>query len=215
MHNCFGEASPRTLSMLTAACLSFALMPMTLGFTQQAAPQERAATPEPGLAEESPPENLQAAPSTAAVTAAPAAVDNWSPFTSEEYPPLTASNGQLITAMRCRGSYCDNVSLGYQTVLGLNHATNYWTPYFSEEAPNSQICSGTNNFMTGISCRGSYCDNISLQCTRVSGKTKTTCKWMPWFSEEAEYSYLEPGYYSSGLACRGAYCDDMSILACK
>ena len=208
------KTTPRTLCMITAAYLSFvvASMPTTVAVAQTA--------PEPGLADHSPPANLQSAPLTGEATAALAAValaavSNWSNSTSEEYPPLTASNGQLITAMRCNGSYCDNIRLGYQNVPGVNHGANYWTPYFSEEAPNSQICSGTNNFMTGISCKGSYCDNVSLQCTFVSGRTKSTCKWTPWFSEEAEYSYLEPGYYASGLACRGSYCDDKSILACK
>jgi hypothetical protein len=208
----------RILCTIGVACLSLAVVstPMTTIMAQQAAPPERA--PEPGLAEQSPPAALQSMPlasEAAAVSAAARAVSVWSGFTSEEYPPLTAANGQLISAMRCRGSYCDDVYLGYEIVPGVNHASNYWTPYFSEEAPNSQICSGPNNFMTGISCKGSYCDNVSLQCTSVSGKTKTTCKWMPWFSEEAEYSYLEPGYYASGLACRGRYCDDKSILACK
>ena len=200
----------KTLCVIISACFSLAVV-STASLAQQAA------APEPGLADHSPPASLQSAPPTADINAAVAtqAVSSWSGSTSEEYPPLTASNGQLITAMRCRGSYCDNISLGYQNLPGVNHTTNYWTPYFSEEAPNSQICSGTNNFMTGISCKGSYCDNVSLQCTSVSGRTKSTCKWMPWFSEEAEYSYLEPGYYASGLACRGSYCDDKSILACK
>lgn len=207
--------SIRIRRAITGTCLSLAVVstPMTAIMAQQA---ERA--PEPGLAEQSPPATLQSAPPAAEASASAAAakaVSAWSGLTSDGYPPLTASNGRLISAMRCKGSYCDNVYLGYEIVPGVNHATNYWTSYFSEEAPSSQVCSGPNNFMTGISCKGSYCDNVSLQCTLVSGKTKTTCKWMPWFSEEAEYSYLEPGYYASGLACRGSNCDNMSILACR
>lgn len=145
---------------------------------------------------------------------APLTLSNWSTYTSEEYPPLTAANGQLISAMACTGSYCDNVYLGYQTVAGVNYTTNSWTTYFSEEGANSRVCGG-NSFMTGISCQGNYCDNVSLQCTAVTGKTKGTCKWMPWFSEEQEYSYLDAGYYAAGLACLGSNCDDFSIYACQ
>jgi len=163
-----------------------------------------------------PPPDLPSAPLTSTAVA-PRAASGWSRFTSEENPPLTISNGQLISAMRCTGRYCDNISLGYQNVPGVNHISHSWTPYFSEEGTNYRVCSG-NSFMTGINCRGSYCDNISLRCTVVRGKIRgAACNWTPWFSEEAEYSpYLGgPDYYAAGLACRGSYCDDMSILACQ
>jgi len=80
----------------------------------------------------------------------------WSGETSEEYPPLTASPGQLIGAMNCRGSYCDNINLFYQNVPGVTYGSNSWTSYFSEEGPNnSGICS-RGYFMTGLSCRGHF-----------------------------------------------------------
>jgi hypothetical protein len=173
--------------------------------------------------EKGPPADLKSAPTGAAErekrerelrAAAPRAVSNWSPFTSEEFPPLTASNGQLISAMQCTGNYCDNVSLGYENVPGLNHLSNGWTSYFSEEGTYWRTCGG-NSFMTGISCQGNNCDNVSLQCTVVAGKSRGSCQWMPWFSEEAQYSYLPQGSYAAGLACRGSNCDDLSILACR
>jgi hypothetical protein len=195
---------------------------VALAFTALAQTPSASTNPQPttqlDLLNAVPPTDLPSAPAaqgSAEVAGVAAAVSNWSPFTSEEYPPLTASNGQLITAMQCRGSYCDNVALGYQNVPGLNHTSNSWTSYFSEEGTNYRICSGNNVYMTGISCQGSYCDNVSIQCTAVTGKSKTSCQWMPWFSEEQQYSYLPPGYYSAGLQCRGSYCDDMSILACR
>jgi hypothetical protein len=160
-------------------------------------------------AEEGPPADLKPAPMQAT---APRFVSFWGPFTSEENPPLTASNYRLISAMQCTGDYCDNVALGYEIVPRINFTENTWSPYFSEEGNNRQTCAG---FMTGISCQGSYCDNVSIQCTLVSGLTKGSCAWQPWFSEEARYSYLPPGYYAAGLACRGSYCDDFSIFACQ
>lgn len=191
-------SNPRALSRLATVSLTFFIC---------AAPSITALS-----AEEDPPTDLQSAP--LAVTASSKYVSIWSPETSEESPPLTASNGQLISAMQCRGGYCDNVRLGYENIAGINHTTNSWTSYFSEEGTNYRTC-GANSFMTGISCRGGYCDDVSLQCTVATGKNRGSCKWMPWFSEEAQYSYLEPGYYAAGLACRGRYCDDFSIYACQ
>lgn len=163
---------------------------------------------------------MLAAASLASMLAAPplsAVVSSWSPLTSEEYPPLTASNGRLISAMYCGGGYCDNVYLGYENV-GVSYGSNSWTSYFSEEgSPNQnyRTCQG-NSYMTGISCQGGYCDNISLQCTTITNRSRSTdCYWTAYFSEEAGYNYLRNGYYAVGVRCRGSYCDDKSIYACR
>lgn len=138
----------------------------------------------------------------------------WSGRTSEEYPPLTSSNKYLIDAMYCSGSYCDNVYIrNKRTYRTYDH--NYWTSFFSEEGTNYRTCSGSSNFMTGISCKGKYCDNVSIQCTNLINSTKGACYWTPYFSEEAGYSYLNPGYYAAGLRCKGSYCDNKSIYACR
>jgi hypothetical protein len=177
----------------------------------QAAPTNQIEQPTTGLDEQVPPD-LKSAPEYP-LSIVPHAVNSWSARTSEEYPPLTASNGRLISAMRCTGSYCDNVYLGYENVSGASYGANYWTGYFSEEGANNRTCAG-NYFMTGISCKGSYCDDVALQCTDTR-KTKVGCQWQPYFSEEAAYSYLPQGYYAAGLGCRGSYCDDKTIYACR
>jgi hypothetical protein len=137
----------------------------------------------------------------------------WSGATSEEYPPLTASNKNLINRMYCSGGFCDNVWIN-TAYTGRNFGSSYWTSYFSEEGTNSRTCSG-NGFMTGISCNGSFCDNVSIQCTNLEATSRGYCFWTPYFSEEAAYSSVLPaGYYAAGLSCRGSYCDNKSILAC-
>ena len=133
--------------------------------------------------------------------------------TSEEHPPLTASNQNLINRLFCSGGYCDNVWIN-SVRTNRNFGSNYWTPYFSEEGTNWQICSGSG-FVTGVSCQGSYCDNLSLQCTTLEATTRGGCYWTPYFSEEAGYSSALPaGYYAAGMQCQGAYCDNKRILAC-
>ena len=195
--------NPRALSALAGVGL-------TLVFS--AAAVTAVALVSAGAEEKGPPADLKSAPMGAPATEA---VSNWSPPTSEEPPPLTAFSANLISGMQCTGSYCDNVALGYEAAFGINYGRNSWTPYYSEEGTNWAICDGSTGFMTGISCQGSYCDNVSLQCTGVIGKTKGSCAWQPWFSEEAQYSILPGGYYAAGLACRGGYCDDFSIYACQ
>jgi hypothetical protein len=207
------SGNPRALSALAGVSLAFVFSVAAVAAATGA--EEGPPADLTKGSEKGPPANLPSAP---VGVPAPQAVSNWSPFTSEESPPLTASNGQLISAMQCTGSYCDNVALGYENLPGVNHTWNGWTSYFSEEGPpgaNRIVCGGNNSFMTGISCQGSYCDNVSIQCTAVTGKTRTLCVWQPWFSEEARYSILPQGVYAGGLACRGSYCDDFSILACE
>lgn len=201
---------------LAATSLTFVLStaPLTAAAAEQGgSPTADLPPPPPSAAPAESAESAEFASSRAAV--ALQFVSQWSTYTSEEYPPLTASNGQLISAMFCGGAYCDNIYLGYENV-GVNYTWNSWTTYFSEEGTYWRTCDGSNSFMTGISCQGDYCDNVSLQCTVVSGKTKTGyCYWTPYFSEEAGYSYLPDGYYAAGLACSGSNCDDLSILACQ
>lgn len=133
--------------------------------------------------------------------------------TSEEYPPLTASNQTLINRLFCSGSFCDTTWINTVRTYR-NFGANYWTPYFSEEGTNYGICSGSG-FVTGVSCNGSYCDNVSIQCTTLDATNRGLCYWTSYFSEEAGYSSALPaGYYVAGLQCRGSYCDEKRIYAC-
>ena len=137
----------------------------------------------------------------------------WSTYTSEEYPPLTSYEPNLIDALWCSGSYCDKLYIRNES-NGSNYGNNYWSSYFSEEGTNYRRCS-SNQFMTGVACKGRYCDNVSIQCTRVLNKTKGYCHWTPMFSEEHGGMYLSTGYYAAGLQCFGSYCDNKRIWACQ
>ena len=95
---------------------------------------------------------------------------------SEEKPnteiKLSGRSARLMESLDCDGSYCDNISATITRVGNLT-ATNSgkWTPYFSEEdgtaisTGNGQQCTGKNEYVTGIRCKGRYCDNLSLRCT--------------------------------------------------
>ena len=139
----------------------------------------------------------------------------WSPFTSEEYPPLTSPNRYLINRMQCTGSFCDNVRIqNVRTTRTYNHS--YWSSYFSEEGSNSRICTSGSEFMTGIACKGAYCDNVSIQCTQLLSSVRSNCYWTASFSEEQVFSEPVPaGYYAAGLRCLGSNCDNKQIYVCR
>jgi hypothetical protein len=68
--------------------------------------------------------------------------------------------------------------------------------------------------MTGLACRGRFCDALSLQCTTIPNKRKTRCYWTPYFSEEQGTLTLRNGYYAVGIQCSSRYCDNKRIYAC-
>jgi hypothetical protein len=70
--------------------------------------------------------------------------------------------------------------------------------------------------MTGIACKGSNCDNVSIQCTYMSNVSAKNCIWTGWMSEEGGgYMYFPMGYYPTGARCRGEYCDELQYWICQ
>ena len=88
----------------------------------------------------------------------------WSQSFSEETSGgRTCNPGMYVAAVKCSGSYCDNVSL--LCVQGARPwGTCSWTNSFSEEQGAGLCPAGTA--MAGARCTGSYCDNMSLYCCR-------------------------------------------------
>lgn len=142
-----------------------------------------------------------------------ALADSWTTTTSEEYPPITLNNRNVISGINCIGSYCDNIQLRMH-YFGSDRVHNHWTSYFSEEGTNSRVCAA-NHFVTGVACKGSYCDNVSLQCSTFSGVTTGSCYWTGWFSEESGVVVTPAGYYMTGMQCSGSYCDNKRIRYCQ
>jgi hypothetical protein len=87
------------------------------------------------------------------------------------------------------------------------------TSWFSEEGNHNYQCPGTQ-YITGVTCSGSYCDNLSVECT-TTNLAKYNCTWAGPFSEE-QAAYLAPsGRAISGIWCSGSYCDNMWYLTCS
>jgi hypothetical protein len=142
-------------------------------------------------------------------------INGWTIDTSEELPPIGCGAGSLIDQMRCSGSFCDNVG-AYCVPTGSTFGDVLWSSYFSEEATSYRTCA-TGWWMTGLVCRGANCDDLSIQCTRVTNRTVGACRWADrQFSEEFPNTYVLPtGWYARGLACSGSRCDNLRVYECQ
>ena len=147
-------------------------------------------------------------------TAQDALILGWTSWTSEEYAPITCDNGSLISQLHFSGSYSDMVR-AYCKPTGASVASVAWQPYFSEEGSGTQLCPG-GSWVSGVACNGSYCDNISLQCTYLAGSTASECDWSPWVSEESGGILEFPAhFYAQGAECYGRFCDYMRFRICR
>lgn len=195
------------MSVKTKICIGFTLLlSAACGADMEGAMDEGALADEAALGDEAAVEELNNADATFRA---------WTGYTSEEFAPLQCVSGRLIRGVECQGRYCDNIRADCVDA-GVTIVESSWTSYFSEEGNGSadeRICPG-NEFVTGISCDHSYCDNISLQCSLVSGRTKGACAWSGWFSEEHGPSTAPAGRYLAGVECDGSYCDNKRYYYC-
>lgn len=143
-----------------------------------------------------------------------AVLNGWTPYTSEEYAPISCSGSGIFKAVQCSGAYCDNIRAYCGSTAGTRGSTT-WTSYFSEEGTNYRFCAA-NQWVTGLACRGKYCDEVALQCSAFTGVTPSACVWTGWISEEGG-GYLDfgAGYFARGMQCSGAYCDSKRWYVCR
>jgi hypothetical protein len=135
--------------------------------------------------------------------------------TSEELPPIHCGGTSVAMGLGCGGFNCDNVSLVCDSIpRNSGYANVTWTQPFSEETVNPTLCP-TGSWVTGASCSGGYCDNVSLECTYLTGRTVGDCGWSDWISDETSIWRAPAGYFIRGAKCRGWWCDDISVYYCK
>jgi hypothetical protein len=141
----------------------------------------------------------------------------WTAYTSEEFPPLECPNGQAVQGIDCTGSYCDNLAL-YCAYTSRASGWSTWVPYFSEEGAGTADeghCVNTDMWLTGINCRGDYCDDLTMRCTQMIGSWTGTCWWSGWYSEEQAPFYASGDTFIKGIECDGDYCDNRRYYYCQ
>lgn len=102
----------------------------------------------------------------------------------------------------------DGNSVPYPNTVDINR---FFLKRLSEETEPA-ICPNQYH-MSGVICRGKYCDNKYLLCQRSKYNTPhSNVSWSPWFSEEAPNNhFVSHDGVVIGIRCQGAYCDNMSL----
>lgn len=135
-------------------------------------------------------------------------------YISEETPPASCSVGKVVTGIDCDGSYCDNVKITCSTLGTYTFTTRTWLGYFTDNGSTTYKQCSTGYAMTGFACRGSYCDDVAIECT-YTGMGTNGCIWSGYFSEEDPPFVAPSGTYIRGIQCSGSYCNDMRYYTCK
>jgi beta-lactam-binding protein with PASTA domain len=91
---------------------------------------------------------------------------SWSGWISEESPHNSAkTRSGFVGGLQCKGRYCDNIRLQYLSTPSLRNSGRCSDqPFVSEEGSARSVCAGYGTFVAGMSCKGRYCDNVSLEC---------------------------------------------------
>jgi hypothetical protein len=143
---------------------------------------------------------------------------SWTGQTSDEYPPLSCPSGGAVHGVECEGNFCDDIELHCMST-GRVGGVNTWLPYFSEEGDGSDDqarCKDPDMWMSGISCRGFFCDFISIECSQIIDSSTGTCDWSEWYSEEQPPFHAPAGdYFLKGVECDGNFCDQMRYQYCE
>jgi hypothetical protein len=128
--------------------------------------------------------------------------------------------GTVAMGYECNGRFCDNQRLLCDSFPGTLGVLQPWSQWFSEENPG-QNCSGLDEWVTAIQCRGSFCDDIRFRCRKATVAGARTVERDQCFqtgsvSEENPPLTLEgTGRFFGGLTCHGSNCDNVSALSCR
>lgn len=96
----------------------------------------------------------------------------WTKLFSEESGGVGVCPSKMaVGGMWCTGPYCNNKGLLCKPVTISDSGEDIGTEWISEESPNNMFevsRDGSRSVLTGFRCKGDYCDNIRLQCTKFS-----------------------------------------------
>ncbi len=142
----------------------------------------------------------------------------WTREFSEERPgKMRCGRNMAVAGLWCSGKYCDNKSL-YCKRLPPNRRAGKTTSnskWISEEKPNAsfRVDRGKGGkLVSGLKCKGKYCDNISAYTVNTNLVKTGQWKWLPFFSEEQGGKICGKNQYVTGVGCKGSYCDNISLL---
>lgn len=147
------------------------------------------------------------------------------PWHSEETPGASECGAdEVVTGFDCSGDFCDNVAIECHNFGQPVTAPGEWSLWFEREyspgwgqpgsVKHGHVCPAGEK-MTGIDCAGSYCDDISIECSPAPGLLTHRCQWVGPFSD-GDGAYLAPSNEAiQGVWCSGQHCDNKWYLECE
>jgi len=139
-------------------------------------------------------------------------------WTSEEEDeePVNCGNNPA-NGMSCKGLFCDWVRLHCEPKpesWGDVVETPLWVGFVSEET-NALYCN-PGSYVTGLKCTGTFCDNLSVKCTKFSDHQPSECYWSTGtFSSTERVAIRSGGYFIQGMKCSGWWCKTKQLYWCK
>ncbi len=166
---------------------------------------------------------LVLARSAAATFTVPAAGPNLKGYISGGDPPISCEQSYPNTVaieIQCadKAPNCGHRQLLCASVPGRTFTLHRWVSLFSEEGPsplNTGQCPD-GWWVTGLLCEGKYCDNESLECTKVlnTHAKSSTCYYSKQFDEHDGSVRGKPGYWIRSVTCSGSYCGNITVEYC-
>ena len=149
----------------------------------------------------------------------------WNPPISEESAQPSECPFSPVDQFQCTGKNCDNIRIHCSDLVRLRRLSSRWLPAISEEhvpmGPNATgrpaaFCNvDAGEVITGVSCSGKYCDNISFQCSIFEGLVKNgfNNQHGHTVSSNAPGGLLEfgPMRFAYVASCHQSYCGQLSF----
>lgn len=137
-------------------------------------------------------------------------------YTTDGRAPAQCPAGMFASGFDCNGRYCDDINLTCRTIANgtVGPRGSFGTVFSEENAPYDRYSCPSGRAVTGINCTGSYCDNLSLECTSVGTTSASYWSGSTWSEEHQPYS-VPTDTYLCGLECDGRYCDNLRPRYCR
>jgi len=117
----------------------------------------------------------------------------WTDYFSEEGEhegrnKMQCTDGYAVNRIECEGWHCDNKKLQCAKIsenAEMHSDDTYDTKWISEEPGNGNHAkcnegSRQDYYVTGMSCRGPFCDDVKLHCTKILPKPKVQSTLAEW-----------------------------------
>ncbi len=142
---------------------------------------------------------------------------------SEEDPPAECQLPLIAGSFLCEGSFCDEITVECNN-LDSDIAFSEWTHWVEHDGRRKADCADPldegrdfdTTVMTGLACRGSFCDDISVRCTAMRNFVQGPDDQCEQFTRSDGDNVLRLPFGTAirALTCEGQHCDNVTVTVC-